>query len=73
MNDIYYKKNHLNLKDEDINYEYLLMTQKLYNELMKDMEIIKEVEKINDNDINKNLMNDVLNYVNNGVKIRDCE
>ena len=40
-NDFFYNSNHFNLNEEDINYEYLLMTKKLYNELMKDMEINK--------------------------------
>lgn len=33
---------------------------------------IKEEEKINENDIDKNLMNDVLNSENDGKKIIDC-
>ena len=84
INDIYFNKSYLNIKNDDINYEYLLMTKKLYNELMKDIEInkmaiyenklliIKDILHIFNDDSNLKIYNVIDNIsMNNNININD--
>ena len=80
----FFNKNYLNLNNNDINFEYLLMTEKLFNEFMKDIEINKmeiyqnKLSIIKDflhifKDENNNKLYDIIDNMsmNNNINIKD--
>ena len=84
INDSFFNKNYLNLNNNDINFEYLLMAEKLFNEFMKDIEInkmeiyqnklsiIKDFLHIFKDENNNKLYNIIDNMsMNNNINIKD--